>query len=295
MDAFLSCNQCGKCCNSGPSLSFSEIFKFQDKFVIGLFVQAQSERIENYKIAGYKTASEEDIISIREHQDKLFSKVATWNGAYYLQFFPMDIGYSVLKEHSCGHLNSSGACDLHNDKPNMCRSVPFDAVMPEGNQEYVLERFMNSFSCLSPSGVDNNLIYRDGKITNGSYLDGYKAKFEDLQSNTLYNSLLAKMIEEGTPGLPPLGYFIDAAKRGARVEMSIIYYLSAYLSEGDDFKEKRAKEIKEFCENQIHLSEELIAKAISRKMKSDMPRTKALRDNIYMLKVMKDSCIAEFG
>jgi len=262
---------------------------------MGLFVQAQSERIENFKMVNPSVFSESDISSIREHQGKLFSKVATWNGAYYLQFFPMDIGYSVLKEHSCEYLNLSGSCELHEDKPFMCKSVPFDAVMPEENQDYVIDRFMKSFPCLSSSGNDIDLIYRDGKITNSSYSDGYHEKLEDLENNTLYNTVLAKMIEGGTPGLPPLGYFIDAAKRGARVEMSIIYYLSAYLNEGADLKKQRAIQINEFCEKQILLSEQLISKAVSRKMKSDMPRTKALRENIHMLNIMKDSCVEEFA
>lgn len=285
MDAYLSCNQCGKCCNSGPSLAFSEIFKYQDKFVMGLFCQAQSDRAF--------PADKVDESLIIDHLGKLFGRLNTWQGGIFLQFFPMDIGYSILQGYSCDHLDPTGACALHDDKPSMCRSVPFDPVLPESQQAFKLDSFMSLFECASSEGSDENLIYRDGQITNESYRRGFEAKLKDFQDNVKYQSLMAHWANSDDSFLPPVQYFIDAANRGARVEVSIIFYLTAYLNENPNQKQQRTQQIIDFCDSQITLTENLISKAVSRKVKSDLERTRALRENIHQLKTMRASCLDE--
>jgi Fe-S-cluster containining protein len=290
MDAFLNCNQCGKCCNSGPSLAFSEVFKFQDKFVMGLYCQAQSDRKSNFpeKIMG-SPVTDADHKMVIDHMGQLFGRMNTWDGGFYLQFYPMDIGYSTLKHHSCDQLQANGGCGIHDDKPSMCRSVPFDAMLPESQQALKIEGFMNNFTCLTTTGAEQDLIYREGQIVNPAYKQGYDAKFADLSAHMPFMTVLAKEAVSNSGYMPPAEKIVEVAKRGGRLEIGILHYLVLYMHQIPEEMINRTQQVIDFCANQIALSNELITKAISRKNKAELERTRALRNNIEELKVLSSS------
>lgn len=287
MDAYLNCNQCGKCCNTGPSLAFSEVFKFQDKFVIGLYCQAQAESKSSFPetIMGSQT-TDDDHKLIMDHMGNMFGRMNTLDGNFYLQFYPMDIGYSSLKHHSCDQLQADGGCGIHADKPSMCRSVPFDAMFPESQQALTIEVFMSSHSCLTTTGQEQDLIYRDGQIVSDAYKKGYDAKLHDLQENIDYMMAMAKSAVDHAGFIPPAEHIIDVSKRRGRLEVPIVYYLGLYIHQKPQEIGERAQQVIDFCASQIALANELITKAISRKNKAELERTRALRKNIDLLKIM---------
>lgn len=38
-DWFFNCNQCGRCCTTGPAMSIEEAFALQDVFIVGIKYQ----------------------------------------------------------------------------------------------------------------------------------------------------------------------------------------------------------------------------------------------------------------
>jgi Fe-S-cluster containining protein len=285
MDAYLNCNQCGKCCSTGPSLTFSEIFKYQDKFVLGLSCQAQTDRMENFPQSAFGQAiTLADHQAIMDHMLKLFGRLNTMTGGYYLQIYPMDIGYSMLPHHSCSHLEASGACAIQDDKPSMCRAAPFDAVLPESQQALKIEGFKNHFSCLTTTGTQSDLIYREGEIVNSAYKAGYDAKLADFQDNMEFMVMMAQSAVNRDGFMPPAEHILEVAKRGGRLELSILFYMAVYMHQKEELKKERAHQVIEFCASQTKLSNDLIAKAIVRKNKADLDRTRSLRSNLEVLK-----------
>lgn len=256
--------------------------------MIGMVAQAQSDRPSNFpaEIIGEKVGQDGHALIV-DHLGKMFGRLNTWEGGFYLQFHPVDMGYSTLKENSCDYLEASGACGLHDDKPFMCRSVPFDPILPESQQAIPIEKFMKSFPCLTLSGDEGDLIYRDGQITSEPYRDGYSKKHQDLLENSSFMGLMAHSTMQNEGILPPAQYFIDASKRGAKVEVNIFYYLTAYVDQDQSLEADRLKDVLQFCDSQIELSGKLIAKAVVRKRKSELERTRAIRENMEMLKALK--------
>jgi Fe-S-cluster containining protein len=284
MDAYLNCNQCGKCCNTGPSLTFAEIFKYQDHFVMGLSCQAQTDRKENFPTTAMgEPVSFADHQAIMDHMMGLFGRFNTLAGGYYLQIYPMDIGYSMLAHHSCGHLGTAGNCELEADKPSMCRAVPFDAVLPENQQALKIEGFKTHFPCLDTTGAEKDLIYRDGEIVNSAYKAGYDAKLADFKDNMPWMVSMAQSALDNNGFMPPAEHILEVAKRGGRLELSILFYLTSYMHEKAGAMAERTQQVIDFCASQIKLSKELIDKAVSRKNKADLDRTRALRSNVEVL------------
>lgn len=290
MDAYLNCNQCGKCCSTGPSLSFSEIFKYQDQFVLGLSCQAQTDRKENFpQTAMGEAISVADHQMIMDHMMSLFGRFNTLAGGYYLQIYPMDIGYSMLPHHSCSQLEASGGCVLQDDKPSMCRAVPFDAVLPESQQALKIEGFKTHFTCLTTTGAEQDLIYREGEIVNSAYKAGYDAKLADFQENMEWMVMMAQSAVARDGFMPPAEHILEVAKRGGRLELSILFYMTVYMHQKPEAMVSRTRQVIDFCASQIKLSNELIAKAITRKNKAELDRTRALRSNIEVLQKLSVS------
>ena len=132
-----SCTKCGQCCKGGgPALSIDEIFKYQDTFISGLRWggYAVSKNLFTTLDRNYLLES----AKLYDHLGAFCTSFPDRGDTIYPHIYPLATGYDLAPGRACTALDEDGSCKLHPDKPDMCRSVPFDAALPESARDFAL-------------------------------------------------------------------------------------------------------------------------------------------------------------
>lgn len=281
MEFIFDCFKCGKCCNAGPALSVDEAFKYQEMFIIGLRYQVQHYEQYGKLIAGWMDGqifSSKDMALFVDRLREIFPAIHGGSNGSFLNVYPFVSGYSLAPGNMCEALGESMECKLHNDKPTMCKSVPFDPIMPESLQFYTLRRF-KEYGCISEGNsesVSQRIVYRNGEIVDPEFRSAFQSRFSDISNEKGGVAFVALSMKEGSPMAPNLSMVMNSAAAGGWVETEmspLLFYMAL-----NDFH--MIGPINSFIENQINLIGGEIEKAIVRQNKQERDRTRVLRNYV---------------
>jgi Fe-S-cluster containining protein len=140
-DIGFHCNACGKCCNSPPAMSVSELFRHRDRFIGSLAVAWVRRLPPGGRIAegeAMHVLDGEDAAQLAALQDAIFHPSEAGPGpGYVASLVTQAFDYPSLGR--CPALADAGNCAIHDqDKPLMCRVVPLDPTLPDRLQHSVL-------------------------------------------------------------------------------------------------------------------------------------------------------------
>jgi hypothetical protein len=132
------CAACGSCCNSAPILSLPEVFRHQHLFVGALGLR-RVRRVRAGDGVGHGSAA-----FVASTADQAACKrIATDclhpcpGEEHDLLLTPL--GFEDPGVDRCPALGADARCAIHGrDKPSMCRSIPFDPLVPDRLQHLVL-------------------------------------------------------------------------------------------------------------------------------------------------------------
>lgn len=152
---YFNCNACGKCCNTPPTFLFSDFMKYSKEFIIAI-------KLTSAKRSGKKLKNEDDLYQIQKHNDRIYPIV---NNNMTIAF-----PYGLKTGPYCPKLLPNGQCSIYESRPTRCRSVPFQATVPES---FLLNGFGGGLSlfmkqgCITTQPKDGFIkIYDENKITN---------------------------------------------------------------------------------------------------------------------------------
>jgi len=178
---------------------------------------------------------------------------------------------------SCTALNADGTCSLHADKPDMCRSVPFDPMLPEALQAPTIAAFKR-FGCMTETddASADNVIFDDGRITDADYKAHYEKRLDAMKrdSEALLQLvfLLGKGDQPGMLGLPSLNDFLEFTEDGSWLERSMAPLLVLYR-----LLQLTPSRVREFIAAQERLITAGIENAMRQRQKSHRARTNVMR------------------
>ncbi|WP_455233095.1 hypothetical protein [Geopseudomonas aromaticivorans] len=262
----------------------SEAFKHQGRFITGLRYQVQQFQFgwePGQRVAMKGNGLAFDAAEQNEaeaHMAKIWPCLRAGNERGYLNIFPMVTGYSLVDGRSCEALGADLKCTLQNDKPAMCRTVPFDPILPETLQGAVLPRFTR-YGCVWPAddGVaSDDLIYRDRAIVHDQMKADFNERGTALVATAREVEPLAMFMSAGADFAPATADVFMASARGGWCETSMAPLL---LASAMVHPEKR-EEYRAFARSQIALINEEIGLAMKRKDKRDRERTGTLRNYV---------------
>jgi Fe-S-cluster containining protein len=286
MSFSFACTKCGKCCKGGgPALSIDEVFKYQDVFISGLHWSAyHASDDETTTLADGSRVSS---VELHNHFDSLSGTFLKRRGdKTYPLVYPAVTGYDLAPGNACTALNEDNTCRLHADKPERCRSVPFDPVMPEAMQWFVLRKF--KFDCMKEikETAGENLIFSGGKITDAGYKDDYGKRLSAMERDMPTLAAVAQLIEEKPSALAPsFDQFLAATDRGRFLETSMLPLL-VILIQGSEEDKRR---VLGYLVAQERLISAAIDNALRERNKSHRERTAMMRDYLKIYTRMLES------
>lgn len=286
MQYYFNCNKCGQCCNSGPALSFKEIFKYQHDFIIGLRFSAQQKPSDNMVLTNDKSLTKLEAQEWEDHLKGITPTLTADGKQYHLQIYPFVAGYSIVDGNSCEQLAHDNSCKIHEHRPLMCRAVPFDIIMPESLQEFCLESFKN-YGCVSDSNESINsleLIYKEKTISTNEYSFSFKAKLEAWKGDLNTTALIATLMHKKSPYMPDIDTILDVAENGGWFETDVSPVLMTSLSQGL----QKENDTVDFINAQTALIEQEVYKALQRKDKRERERTNTLRGYLRTYKALSE-------
>lgn len=142
-DFRFSCKGCGKCCDSPPQLSIREMYEHLDDFV--LFASIVSQPVD--------IPPDRRISDVRLEIGRMISRKSVELGS--ITFVPVDaygsegpemlanVSGVVQKEHieRCPALSDDNRCSIYETRPNTCRYVPGQHLLPVGHQDVMFRIF----------------------------------------------------------------------------------------------------------------------------------------------------------
>ncbi len=167
MNAGFKCNLCGKCCNSSPSLTISEVFEFQDDFIS--IITLHPSVVTNPTIF-----EKRDLRNMgREGQILLAEINADDNNTMFLS---IEAGFmTYYKNNKCQMLEKDGRCKLHieNRVPLSCNSVPLRVGVtakefPKFIKKNRCFKWCVKFDPYKPNGLD--MVLENGEFNEDSPL-----------------------------------------------------------------------------------------------------------------------------
>jgi Fe-S-cluster containining protein len=289
MSFAFSCTKCGKCCKGGgPALSIDEVFKYQDVFISGLHWSASF--VSDYETTTLADGHRVSSVDLEKHLSSLSGSCLKREGdRTYPLVYPSVTGYDLAPGRGCTALNADNSCRLHADKPEMCRSVPFDPVLPEAMQGWVLGKF--DHDCMKETGENSgeDLIFSSGGITDANFRDDYGRRLSAMERDMPALTRVARLMgEEQTVFTPSLAEFLDATDKGGFIETSMLPLLIV-LVQRNQAEKRRALE---YLVAQERLISAAIENALLERNKSHRERTAIMRIYLENYAIMRES---DFG
>lgn len=135
-DIHHTCNACGRCCDSGPSLSLRELLT-HEQTLIGCLAVRKVPRINvGDAITEHHRATLTDALEAQRLAESLFFQPQS-GASYDIELALQSFSYASLS--TCPALTPDLRCSLHGpDKPSSCQCVPFDPALPDTLQRWVL-------------------------------------------------------------------------------------------------------------------------------------------------------------
>jgi Fe-S-cluster containining protein len=284
-----TCTKCGDCCRSGgPALSIAEIFKYQDVFITGLRWDCKAVP-KNKHLFNFKGET-----AAARNLDKHFASFCPASftdkdDTLHVHIYPLATGF--YHERPCPALNAGeGTCTLHDDKPAMCRAVPFDTALPEELQAVVLRNFASAHDCMSKTPTAGaNVIYRNGKITDTGCKADYDQRLAAMQKDQPLIGPLCYFVKPREEGLgshlaPTHDELMQCASTGGWLETSMFGLLFVLLNSRDITLQMAES----YLHSQIRLIEAGIADALERRRSNERERITIMRRYLEAYRTLLD-------
>jgi Fe-S-cluster containining protein len=268
------CTACGKCCNSPPLMSVSELFYHETLFVGCLALRRVNRHRSGDALMAGNTShplSEEDARLLEDLSEAQLFKVCPADN-HYISIMTQGMDYETLNR--CPALNDNQGCSIHdNRKPTVCSMVPFDSSYPDSMQNIVLISRRFDENCIAigqPEGYQPVVANR--KVVNQQFRENLQKRRNDLcwekqlWGNAVFQSLRKELFYDPA----------QAAKIPAGNEtllLSIIPVLQVLAS----ISERTRTRCLRYVDNQICLLDGKISQAISRKSAADKQTTREFR------------------
>lgn len=273
-----SCTSCGKCCKGGgPALSIEEVFKYQSVFITGLHWSIHSVADKSFVAHPLDPKRLLPASKLKAHYASFLPSIDTPRHTEYPFIYPIVTGYTLAEGESCSALNADGTCSIHSDKPEMCRAVPFDPILPEHLQGPVLAGFKR-YGCMTESSDAGGSILFDGeRITDPDYQTSFAVRVQAIREDCLQHlnaliDLLGRGDAPGKFGLPSFDAFREVTGRGSWFETSMAPLLLR-LGLLPAFAER----VQAFIASQQHLIEASIEHSMRLRLKTHRKRTDMMR------------------
>ena len=203
----------------------------------------------------------------------------------YPHIYPIATGYSFAPDRSCDALAVDGTCRLHEDKPVMCRSVPFDSALPEDFQGIMLRHF--GYDCMTTTEAPEaaNVIFRDGAITDPACRDDYNRRLAAMKKDQKTLAIAGYFLtDEASWFAPSRAQFMSTADRGGWIETAMAALIYILLKN----REITQQTAESYLHAQVTLIEAQIAAALQRRNSSERDRTRMMRDYLVPYRKMPD-------
>lgn len=207
----------------------------------------------------------------------------TSNSTIYWTLASGGVNYDSLPQ--CPALSSNGQCSIYEARPAMCRSVPFDPLLPEKEQSISIVRFINSaisngYPCGSPQPSDP-VIWDNGIILGEPYKSGYEQGQISVMDYGIASGFLEKMLpKDQSQRTEMLMREVEETQkghgRGGRLAFAL---LAAELCINGSIS---FDEFNKMAMSQILLGRKMVDQAVVRKNKEDRPKTAWIKNSIEM-------------
>lgn len=266
------CSACGKCCNSAPLMSVSELFHHERLFVGCLALRrVKLHRAGDTLLAGdtqYQLQPEDAQLLDDLYGSQLF-KVGSSN---YLSIMTQAMDFESLNR--CPALNDNHGCNIHDDrKPAVCSMVPFDSLYPDSLQNIVLLNRRFDENCIVSGQPDGYpLVFANHQIPDHSFRAALQKRRDDLifekqlWGNAVFQTVHKELFSNN----------LQAAKIPAddgALLLSIIPVLQVLANLSESLRLRCLR----YIDSQIGLLDDKIAQAIARKSAADKPTTRSFR------------------
>lgn len=173
-----ACTQCGKCCDSSPSIFLNEIEEQADRILFRPSLRIEqvprSEQTFSQVVAGMDVRPDPESVSKSLQAYRLRQKsYGTPIGGKLLGH--KAIAYLSITDLSAGHLRqcpfrgADMSCEIHAEKPIICRSVPLPE-MPRGPAlKEALEKFVSKPGYECDTSESAPFLVENGRIVSEDY------------------------------------------------------------------------------------------------------------------------------
>lgn len=268
------CSACGKCCNSAPLMTVSELFYHETLFVGCLALRRiKQHRVGDIFMAGNTShsLSKADVQLLEDVSEAQLFKVGPAD-SHFVSIMSQAMDYEALNR--CPALNDAQGCSIHdNRKPTVCAMVPFDSSYPDSMQNIVLMGRQFDENCIAvgqPEGF--HPVVADRKVVDQQFRENLQKRRNDLcwekqlWGNAVFQSLRRELFYN-----PAQAAKIPAGN-GALL-LSIIPVLQALAI----VSERTRGRCLRYVDNQIRLLDDKISQAVSRKSAADKQTTREFR------------------
>jgi len=271
-DIHHSCNACGRCCDSGPSLSLRELLTHEHTLIGCLALRKMPHLNPGDAVTKHYSATHQDTLETQQLALALFHHVhpsADFDIDLALHAFSYD---SVSR---CPALSADQGCGLHGpDKPLSCRSVPFDPALPDTLQRWVLaERGQEAQSwgadCIThvppsePEPVVSRLRVLEPHSHTLSAWRKQRVADRALWGDAVFAQLHPALASTQFDAVPSRGFLL----------LSPVLVLAHVAQSGADAQRR----VRQFLRAQATLMAQTLAEALARKDRADRADTQLLR------------------
>lgn len=192
-DVNFACLKCGKCCNGPPGISIREAVTLMDDFPLQASVLSMQEGVKLPKGLRYTVAK-----LTLERQKELGGTITTAETTDGRSLtFVSTLSAVILQPEidRCVALGPNGKCGIYGRRPNVCRYVPAQHLLPPDSQDLALKVFRATHASDCDWTGSAPPLLRDGKLVQPSMKKAFrKAEMDDAMDAMTMQWLL----EQGT-------------------------------------------------------------------------------------------------
>lgn len=272
-DFFHGCHACGQCCDSPPQATLPELFRHEELFVGCLAVRLIPRRptLARTQPGSGSHANTEELD--RLHRTLLHRPRLSSTHDVLLTTRAFDYASTAR----CPQLTPAGLCAIHTRKPQVCRTVPYDALLPDSWQALTLssrekQSQLWGADCIRSAPKDglSRVVHRLRLVDTEAQKD-LTARREQLSrerrfwGDTLYEELSAELFDHPArlAQIPEHGDFL--------LSLAPVLLIVARAST------RAHARVLDYAHAQRRTQEQLIEAALSRKNRADREDTALLR------------------
>ena len=258
MDNFyFKCHQCGKCCNSGPEIEFSEIIEHSKNFPLAVKLRLSR---------GYDKFPKDVVLGNKEQFVEINDYIVSF------QVF----GYEYISLNKCSQLMDDGGCGIYEKRPNVCRLVPANIFSREKIKIMSSESydFFKKEGCVKEFEEDGfESLYENEKLKD-KHLKFFDFSKQDKINFKIERVGYISILEELIPS------FYKTGQTGYMTVNLVVLLHVLYQR-----KKITLDEYKLILNNQINILTTVINNAVIRKNKEDVKQTREFKNFIDMYKI----------